>query len=717
MECKTITEWYKQKNIFITGGSGYMGKVLIEKMLRSIPEINKIYVLIKPKRGQSPAERIASWSKIYLFKKIVEENPNIMKKIIPIAGDLSEDNLGISEKDKLELINEVSIVFHLAATLKLEADVKNAVKLNTEGTLHVLELCKQFKQLEVFLHSSTIFCYWDVTILDEKMYPPSEDPYDIIQLCREKSATEVNAATARLLKLCPNSYIFSKRLAETIVDDMKNEIPIVIARPSIVLPTLQEPFPGWVDSLNGPIGIIVAAGKGVMRTMYCDQDTYLRGIPVDVAANAFINIAYERANKSMVRVQNKITFGLELLEYFSTRNWLFINNNALNLEKGLSKEERQKFPVTSCINLDPDKYLEDCLYGARTYCLKENPKSLLFCRIYIRLVYTNEKDRYLERILHRRIEDYGKGQETLAKKFGKMKFQSLDEWYKQKCIFITGGTGYMGKVLIEKILRSLPQIDKLYVLTKSKRGQTPQERIKALGKVELFRRIMEENPTIMEKIIPITGDISEENLGISEKDRLQLINDVSIVFHLAATLRLEANLKDAVQCNVEGTLCLLQLCKQFKKLEVFVHVSTIFCCWDISILEEKVYPSPEDPYDMIEFCKTASVDEINAKTSKYMKICPNSYIFSKRLAETIVNDMRHDLPITIARPSIVLPSLYEPFPGWVDSLNGPIGVIVAAGKGVLRTMFLDEDTYAKGMPVDVAINCFINMAYKKANGR
>lgn len=47
------------------------------------------------------------------------------------------------------------------------------------------------------MHASTIFCYWDVTILDEKVYPPSQDPYDVIQLCREKSATEVNAATAR----------------------------------------------------------------------------------------------------------------------------------------------------------------------------------------------------------------------------------------------------------------------------------------------------------------------------------------------------------------------------------------------------------------------------------------------------------------------------------------------------------------------------------------
>lgn len=74
-----------------------------------------------------------------------------MKKIIPIAGDFYEDDLGISDKDRLQLVNDVSIVFHLAATLRLEADVKDAVKLNTEGTLHMLELCKQFQQLQVII--------------------------------------------------------------------------------------------------------------------------------------------------------------------------------------------------------------------------------------------------------------------------------------------------------------------------------------------------------------------------------------------------------------------------------------------------------------------------------------------------------------------------------------------------------------------------------------
>ena len=46
-------------------------------------------------------------------------------------------------------------------------------------------------------------------------------------------------------------------------------LPISIVRPSIVTAAWKEPLPGWVETLNGPTGIIAAVGKGVQRTVYC----------------------------------------------------------------------------------------------------------------------------------------------------------------------------------------------------------------------------------------------------------------------------------------------------------------------------------------------------------------------------------------------------------------------------------------------------------------
>lgn len=51
-------------------------------------------------------------------------------------------------------------------------------------------------------------------------------------------------------------------------------------------------MPGWVDSLNGPIGIMVAGGKGVMRSMLCEAEFTAEVIPVDQAIAGLIGIAY-----------------------------------------------------------------------------------------------------------------------------------------------------------------------------------------------------------------------------------------------------------------------------------------------------------------------------------------------------------------------------------------------------------------------------------------
>lgn len=58
-------------------------------------------------------------------------------------------------------------------------------------------------------------------------------------------------------------------------------------------PSFTEPVPGWVDNLNGPTGLMIAAGKGVVRSMHCNGDHRVQMIPVDVAINAIIAIAWK----------------------------------------------------------------------------------------------------------------------------------------------------------------------------------------------------------------------------------------------------------------------------------------------------------------------------------------------------------------------------------------------------------------------------------------
>ena len=62
----------------------------------------------------------------------------------------------------------------------------------------------------------------------------------------------------------------------------------------------REPLPGWVDNLNGPTGLIVGAGKGMLRTLHCHGDLIADLIPVDVPINLMIVAAWHTAMQRLV---------------------------------------------------------------------------------------------------------------------------------------------------------------------------------------------------------------------------------------------------------------------------------------------------------------------------------------------------------------------------------------------------------------------------------
>jgi alcohol-forming fatty acyl-CoA reductase len=58
MDSSEIYKFYKNKSVFITGGTGFLGKALIEKLLRSCNHLNSIYLLVRAKKGKTPTQRI-----------------------------------------------------------------------------------------------------------------------------------------------------------------------------------------------------------------------------------------------------------------------------------------------------------------------------------------------------------------------------------------------------------------------------------------------------------------------------------------------------------------------------------------------------------------------------------------------------------------------------------------------------------------------------------
>lgn len=85
----------------------------------------------------------------------------------------------------------------------------------------------------------------------------------------------------------------------------------------------------------------------------------------------------------------------------------------------------------------------------------------------------------------------------------------------------------------------------------------------------------------MFKVAPISGDCLKPNLGISESDRNLLQEEVSIVFHVAATVRFDAPLRDAAYINIRSTSDLLDIAKGMKNLKVAMIFNQVpsFCTY------------------------------------------------------------------------------------------------------------------------------------------
>jgi len=91
------------------------------------------------------------------------------------------------------------------------------------------------------------------------------EPDQVIALTEWMDDKMFEEFTPSLIGSRPNTYTFTKALAEQMLQRERGSLPVAIVRPSIVLSSYKEPVAGWVDNCNGPTGIIAAVGKGFFR--------------------------------------------------------------------------------------------------------------------------------------------------------------------------------------------------------------------------------------------------------------------------------------------------------------------------------------------------------------------------------------------------------------------------------------------------------------------
>ncbi|UYV79094.1 hypothetical protein LAZ67_17001112 [Cordylochernes scorpioides] len=246
---------------------------------------------------------------------------------------------------------------------------------------------------------------------------------------------------------------------------------------------------------------------------------------------------------------------------------------------------------------------------------------------------------------------------------------------------------------------------------------------------QVFDGVRGENPELLQKLVPVQGDLTLPGLGISEADQETLTSCVSVVFHSGATVKFDEPLKSSVEVNVVGTRRVLEFCHKIRKLQVrswlhrylssttcvcahqaLVHLSTAYSNCDRREIDEVVYPSPVPPQKVIEAVDWLDDETLTSITPHLIKNKPNAYTYTKALAENLLVEERGQLPVAVVRPSIVTAAWQEPLPGWVDNMNGPTGIIVASMKGIFSSMHCDRSCVADLIPVDIVINLVIAVA-------
>lgn len=88
-----------------------------------------------------------------------EDANKIFSKIVCISGDVTENNLGIQRENISKLLDEITVVFHSAATVKFNESLETAITLNTIGTQRVLLFCQKMNKLKVINFMKTVHIY------------------------------------------------------------------------------------------------------------------------------------------------------------------------------------------------------------------------------------------------------------------------------------------------------------------------------------------------------------------------------------------------------------------------------------------------------------------------------------------------------------------------------------------------------------------------------
>ncbi|GJI93765.1 hypothetical protein RugamoR57_04830 [Duganella caerulea] len=372
------------KRVLITGSTGFLAKVVLEKLIRSVPDIAGIVLVIRGGRGKTNGdartrfERDIATSSV--FDRLRAERPAFLaeffaERIECVTGEVTAPCFGLKLTEFNALARRVDLVINAAASVNFREALDEALAINALSVQHVAELARAANAPLVQVSTCYVNGYNRGDMLEQNVTPARAaiprhtdghyDLYGLLQHLQHRVAaikaetTDPEQLARRLTELgiaeanyhgWNDTYTFTKWMGEQLAMQAMRGKTLTIVRPSIIESTLQEPAPGWIEGVKVADAIILAYARGKTSFFPAKANEIVDIVPADLVANSIVLAAAEaliergttRIYQACTGSANPISVGrvIELFQTESQRNWR-------NYERLFYNEPKHGFRVVS----------------------------------------------------------------------------------------------------------------------------------------------------------------------------------------------------------------------------------------------------------------------------------------------------------------------------------------------------------------------------------
>lgn len=310
-------EVFTNKTILLMGGTGFVGKVLLAKILDRFPELKHLFVQVRPKKNMSGEQRF--YNEVLTsppLRRVVERlggERAMREKVQVIEGDLDQPLCGISDDQIARLKGTVDVVVNLAGVVDFDPPVNESFETNVYGVEHLIALVRLLDAKLVHVSTSyvagkkngriaedvPIDGYFPLRSLnDGRTFSVAEEIQwyeEFVEETRSTRASNPRPVRERLREGgmnraeswgWTNTYTYTKSMGEQLIAATPG-LQYAIVRPAIVESSLRFPFAGWNEGFTTSAPLVLMGGEGV-KGWPVRKDGPLEIIPVDLVASGIL---------------------------------------------------------------------------------------------------------------------------------------------------------------------------------------------------------------------------------------------------------------------------------------------------------------------------------------------------------------------------------------------------------------------------------------------